>query len=223
MSDDNEKDKMYPNIPDDLEKIHLKTKDDDDDDDFYPKKPEKPLKEATELTDWNLVMKAAEFAARRHRHQKRKDNATPYINHPLGVAYILTNEAKVYDPITLAAAMLHDVVEDTKTTIEEIVENFGQEVADVVAECTDDKNLGKAERKRLQVENYGTHSHRAKLVHLADKLYNLRDLERKLPIGWDKKRAKEYFVWSKEVVTQMKGTNNGLECQLDDVLNRNIN
>ncbi|CAI5439801.1 unnamed protein product [Caenorhabditis angaria] len=173
-----------------------------------------------EVADWNLVMKAADFAARRHRHQKRKDNVTPYINHPLGVAYILTSEANVFDPVTLASAVLHDVVEDTKTTLEEILAEFGQEVHDVVKECSDDKTLPKAERKQLQIQNSGKHSHRAKLVHLADKLYNLRDLERKTPIGWDKKRVNEYFQWSRLVIGEMKGTNSALECALDDVINR---
>uniref|UniRef100_A0A1I7TL06 Guanosine-3',5'-bis(diphosphate) 3'-pyrophosphohydrolase MESH1 n=1 Tax=Caenorhabditis tropicalis TaxID=1561998 RepID=A0A1I7TL06_9PELO len=219
---------MYPELEKpkggDLEKtekdLDKKLRIFDDEDDL--KKPEKPLQQTTELTDWNLVLKATDFAARRHRHQKRKDNATPYINHPIGVMYILTNEAKVYDPVTLAAAALHDVVEDTKTTLEEIQKEFGDEVLEVVKECTDDKALAKAERKKLQIENYGKHSHRAKLVHLADKLYNLRDLERKSPIGWDKKRVTEYFKWSREVIGQMKGTNESLEYALDDVINRHL-
>lgn len=138
--------------------MHMNITEDTDYDDLL-KKPEKPFNEETELADWNLVLKATDFAARRHRHQKRKDNATPYINHPIGVMYILTNEAKVYDPVTLAAAVLHDVVEDTKTTPEEIQQEFGNEVFQVVKECTDDKNLAKAERKKLQIENYGKHSH----------------------------------------------------------------
>ncbi|PIC54786.1 hypothetical protein L5515_002804 [Caenorhabditis briggsae] len=217
---------MYPELEkpkgeekDDLE-MEKKMRIFDDEDDY--KKPEKPLKQDTELVDWNLVMKATDFAARRHRHQKRKDNATPYINHPIGVMYILTNEAKVYDPVTLAGAVLHDVVEDTKTTLEEIQKEFGDEVLEVVKECTDDKGLAKQERKKLQIENYGKHSHRAKLVHLADKLYNLRDLERKAPIGWDKKRVTEYFKWAREVIGQMKGTNESLEYALDDVINRHL-
>uniref|UniRef100_A0A8R1HL28 Guanosine-3',5'-bis(diphosphate) 3'-pyrophosphohydrolase MESH1 n=1 Tax=Caenorhabditis japonica TaxID=281687 RepID=A0A8R1HL28_CAEJA len=219
---------VYPNVQKekaDLEKEFAKKKledSDDEEEDDDVKKPEKPLKVDTELADWNLFMKANDFAARRHRHQKRKDNATPYINHPIGVAYILTNEAKVYDPVTLAAAVLHDVVEDTKTTMEEILEEFGEEVAEVVGQCTDDKKLAKAERKKLQIENYGKHTHRAKLVHLADKLYNLRDLERKTPIGWDKKRVSEYFKWSRDVIAEMKGTNEALECALDDVINKHL-
>ncbi|KHJ94282.1 hypothetical protein OESDEN_05789 [Oesophagostomum dentatum] len=111
--------------------------------------------------DLALVMKANDFAARRHRFQKRKDlQGTPYINHPIGVAYILTNEAEVYDAATLAAALLHDTVEDTKTTLEEIKEQFGQEVHDIVKECTDDKSLPKDARKKAQIENAPKHSHK---------------------------------------------------------------
>ncbi|KAK6042373.1 hypothetical protein COOONC_20122 [Cooperia oncophora] len=102
--------------------------------------------------DLALVVKATDFAARRHRHQKRKDHA--------GVAYILTNEAKVFDAVTLAAAMLHDTVEDTKTTFEEIKEEFGQEVHDIVKECSDDKSLPKDVRKKAQIENAPKHSHK---------------------------------------------------------------
>uniref|UniRef100_A0A1I7XNV6 Guanosine-3',5'-bis(diphosphate) 3'-pyrophosphohydrolase MESH1 n=1 Tax=Heterorhabditis bacteriophora TaxID=37862 RepID=A0A1I7XNV6_HETBA len=178
---------------------------------------------ATGPEDLALVMKASDFAARRHRFQKRKDHAgSPYINHPIGVAYILTNEAKVFDAVTLVAAILHDTVEDTKTTLDEIKSMFGQEVHDIVKECTDDKTLSKDARKQAQVDNAPLHSHKAKLVHLADKLYNLRDLERATPIGWDKKRVKEYFKWSKKVIAGLKGTNENLEMLLDDIINRNL-
>ncbi|KAI1711568.1 HD domain-containing protein [Ditylenchus destructor] len=171
--------------------------------------------------DMSLVIKATDFAARRHRFQKRKDvKQTPYINHPIGVAYILTNEAKIYDGVTLAAALLHDTVEDTKTTLEEIKEQFGKEVHDIVKECTDDKSLPKEKRKELQVTNAAGHLHKTKLVKLADKLYNLRDIERARPVGWTPQRAKEYFKWAKSVVAQLKGTNDALEMALDDVINR---
>ncbi|KJH42736.1 HD domain protein [Dictyocaulus viviparus] len=173
--------------------------------------------------DLALIVKAADFAARRHRNQKRKDLAgTPYINHPIGVAYILTNEAKVFDAITLAAAMLHDTVEDTKTTFVEINEQFGQEVHDIVRECTEDKSQPREIRRRMMVESAPTHSHKAKLVHLADILYNLRDLECGTPLGWDRGRVQQYFRWSKEVVASIKGTNDNLEALLDDIINRNL-
>ncbi|PAV81645.1 hypothetical protein WR25_17486 isoform A [Diploscapter pachys] len=173
--------------------------------------------------DMALVVKATDFAARRHRFQKRKDPAqTPYINHPIGVAFILTNEAKVFDSAVIAAAMLHDTVEDTKTTFDEIKEHFGQEIHDIVKECTDDKSLPKQTRKQLQIEHAAGHSHKAKLVKLADKLYNLRDVERVAPVGWDKRRIKEYFKWSKDVVAQMKGTNENLEIALDQIINKHL-
>uniref|UniRef100_A0A0M3HVT9 Guanosine-3',5'-bis(diphosphate) 3'-pyrophosphohydrolase MESH1 n=2 Tax=Ascaris TaxID=6251 RepID=A0A0M3HVT9_ASCLU len=170
-----------------------------------------------------LIVKASDFAARKHRHQRRKDRQqTPYINHPIGVAYILTNEAKVCDPSTIAAAILHDTVEDTDTTLDEIREIFGQEIHDIVAECCDDKTQPREVRKQAQIDNASKHSHKAKLVHLADKLYNLRDLERGTPVGWDGNRVREYFVWSKAVVTQLKGTNEALELALDEIIERKL-
>uniref|UniRef100_A0A0R3RXI0 Guanosine-3',5'-bis(diphosphate) 3'-pyrophosphohydrolase MESH1 n=1 Tax=Elaeophora elaphi TaxID=1147741 RepID=A0A0R3RXI0_9BILA len=167
------------------------------------------------------VVKACNFAAERHSLQRRKDAAlTPYINHPIGVANILTCEGGVTDSATIAAALLHDTVEDTATTFQEISGLFGEEISQIVRECTDDKNLPVSLRKQLQVENAGKHSHKAKLVHLADKLYNLRDLERSTPVGWSAQRVKEYFIWSKAVVSELKGTNEALEIALDDVINR---
>lgn len=127
-------------------------------------------------------MKAADFAAKKHRDQRRKDpQQTPYINHPIGVANILINEGGVDDPIVLQAALLHDTVEDTETTLDEIEEHFGPKVRGIVAEVSDDKDLPKEERKRLQVVNAPHKSKEAKLVKLADKLYNLRDLHRVVP------------------------------------------
>ncbi|KAL3121476.1 hypothetical protein niasHT_004921 [Heterodera trifolii] len=197
---------------------------------IYPSLPsalcdEKPspaavLSHCDDMEGISLLVKAADFAARRHRFQKRKDERTPYINHPIGVAFLLISVAKVYDPATLAAAYLHDLVEDTKTTFEELEQLFGREVADIVRECTDDKNLPKDVQRKKQVEKAAGSSYKAKLVKLADKLYNLRDLQRTLPIGWSKSRAKEYTKWAKEVVTQLKGTNEALEMALDDVINQ---
>ncbi|KAK0423814.1 hypothetical protein QR680_008343 [Steinernema hermaphroditum] len=190
----------------------------------YPGPPDAPSDSSNHggPADLHLVLKAADYAARRHRHQKRKDvSGTPYINHPLGVAYILSDEAKVSDAATLAAAILHDTVEDTKATFDEIKELFGDEICKIVRECTDDKSQPKHARKQAQIDNASKHSHKAKLVHLADKLYNLRDLERATPIGWDKRRVHEYFKWSKQVIAELKGTNDTLEALLDDIINLN--
>jgi guanosine-3',5'-bis(diphosphate) 3'-pyrophosphohydrolase len=91
----------------------------------------------------------------------------------------------------------------------------------VVAEVTDDKSLAKQERKRLQIVNAPTKSTRAKLVKLADKLYNLRDLERETPVGWTDARVREYFEWSKKVIDGVRGTNKALEDILDAIFKKN--
>uniref|UniRef100_A0A914CGZ9 Guanosine-3',5'-bis(diphosphate) 3'-pyrophosphohydrolase MESH1 n=1 Tax=Acrobeloides nanus TaxID=290746 RepID=A0A914CGZ9_9BILA len=173
------------------------------------------------IQDMSLVIKAADFAARKHNTQRRKDAAqTPYVNHPIGAAYILTNEAKVYDAVTLAGAILHDTVEDTDTSFEEIRNEFGDEVLSVVRDVTDDKSLSKEETKRLQIVHAPHICEKAKYVKLADKLNNLRDLERYLPVGWDKETARKYASWSREVVSKLKGLNETLDKELEDVIEK---
>lgn len=105
----------------------------------------------------------------------------------------MIKEGAIYDPVVIVAALLHDTVEDTDTTFEEIKSHFGEKVQKVVAEVTDDKTLPKLERKRLQIVHALTSSYEAKLVKLADKLYNLRDLEKETPVGWSSERVHEYF------------------------------
>ena len=153
-----------------------------------------------------LLLKALAFAAHKHRDQRRKDaEASPYINHPIALADVLVNEGGVEDTEVLAAALLHDTVEDTDTTPEELQRTFGAHIAGIVAEVTDDKTLPKAERKRLQVEHAATISREAKLVKLADKICNLRDVAERPPAGWDLQRRREYFEWAKAVVDRLRG------------------
>uniref|UniRef100_A0ABI7YD30 Guanosine-3',5'-bis(diphosphate) 3'-pyrophosphohydrolase MESH1 n=1 Tax=Felis catus TaxID=9685 RepID=A0ABI7YD30_FELCA len=130
---------------------------------------------------------------------------------PSGVARILTHEAGVTDIVVLQAALLHDTVEDTDTTLDEVELHFGAQVRRLVEEVTDDKTLPKLERKRLQVEQAPHSSPGAKLVKLADKLYNLRDLNRCTPEGWSEHRVQEYFEWAAQVVKGLRGTNRQLE------------
>jgi len=163
-----------------------------------------------------LILHALEFASLKHRDQRRKDaDASPYINHPIALATLLTREGVVED-IVLAAAILHDTLEDTQTTPAELREHFGERVAGIVAEVTDDKNLLKAERKRLQIEHAATISREAKLVKLADKICNVRDVADHPPARWDLARRREYFEWAKAVVDRMRGTHPGLERRFDD-------
>ena len=163
-----------------------------------------------------LLLKALAFAAHKHRDQRRKDaEASPYINHPIALADVLVNEGGVTDVEVLCAALLHDTVEDTATTPAELAEAFGERVAGIVAEVTDDTKLPKAERKRLQVEHAGTLSRQAKLVKLADKICNLRDVALRPPASWDIERRREYFDWAKRVVDGLRGVHPALEAAFD--------
>ena len=128
-------------------------------------------------TEVALVLKAAAFAADKHRMQRRKDaEASPYINHPLALGHILSSVGGVTDGTVIAAALLHDTVEDTETSADELHVEFGPAIAGIVTEVTDDKSLPKEERKRLQVAKARAKSNGAKLVKLADKISNLRDI-----------------------------------------------
>jgi guanosine-3',5'-bis(diphosphate) 3'-pyrophosphohydrolase len=163
-----------------------------------------------------LILRALEFAAVKHRDQRRKDNVSPYINHPIALANVLS-EAGVADPVVIAAALLHDTIEDTQTTWQELRGEFGDEIADVVLEVTDVKWTHKALRKRLQETKARHASGRARLVKLADKICNLRDLVGHPPAGWSLERKQQYFDWAKKVVDQLRGTHAQLEKRFDEV------
>jgi guanosine-3',5'-bis(diphosphate) 3'-pyrophosphohydrolase len=163
-----------------------------------------------------LLLKAFAFAAHKHRDQRRQDQAaSPYINHPIALADVLVNEGGVADVEVLCAALLHDTVEDTATTPHELHSTFGARIAGIVAEVTDDTRLPKAERKRLQVERAGGISREAKLVKLADKICNLRDMAERPPASWDLARRREYFDWAKRVVDGLRGAHPQLEAAFD--------
>jgi guanosine-3',5'-bis(diphosphate) 3'-pyrophosphohydrolase len=165
-----------------------------------------------------LILKAAEFAAWKHRDQRRKGrDAVPYINHPIALANVLWFEGRVRDPVVIAAALLHDTIEDTETTPEELAGQFGTTIADIVTEVTDVKWLAKHTRKRLQVARAAKSSKRAKLVKLADKICNVRDILVSAPPDWSMERRREYFDWARMVVDRLRGTNAALERRFDQV------
>ena len=169
-----------------------------------------------DATELETIFRALAFAAEKHRDQRRKDDhGSPYINHPIALARLLCIEAGVTDVETLCAALLHDTVEDTDTTPDELEAAFGPEVSGVVMEVTDDKRLPKAERKRLQIEHAAVVSHRAKLVKLADKICNLRDVHGAPPANWPLSRRQAYFDWAREVVSGIRGTHAQLEALFD--------
>ena len=163
-----------------------------------------------------LILKALEFASVKHRDQRRKDQeASPYINHPIALANVLAREGGITDPVVQAAALLHDTLEDTQTTPAELRDAFGEKIAGIVAEVTDDKNLLKAERKRLQIEHAAALTREAKLVKLADKICNIRDVADHPPAKWDLARRREYFDWAKAVVDRLRGAHPELEKLFD--------
>ncbi|MFM9884667.1 MAG: HD domain-containing protein [Burkholderiales bacterium] len=169
----------------------------------------------------SLTLRALEFAAWKHRDQRRKDtNASPYINHPIALAAVLRIEGNVDDGTVIAAALLHDTIEDTETTWQELRGAFGEEIAEIVLEVTDTKWLDSATRKRLQVQKALASSRRAKLVKLADKICNLRDILAAPPAKWSLERRQKYFDWAKEVVDRIRGVHPDLERRFDEVFAR---
>lgn len=161
--------------------------------------------------------RALDFAARKHTHQRRKGKAAePYVNHLTEVAYMLAKATQGSDPELVMCGLLHDTVEDTETTVEEIEREFGPEVASVVSEVTDDKTLSKAERKRLQVETAPKKSRRAKMVKLADKTSNLRAIVRTPPADWTLERKRQYLEWAYAVAAGCRGVNRQLELWFDE-------
>jgi GTP diphosphokinase / guanosine-3',5'-bis(diphosphate) 3'-diphosphatase len=160
----------------------------------------------------SLFLKALHFAADKHRDQRRKDvDASPYINHPIYVAQILAEIGGIEDIGVLCAAVLHDTVEDTQAEFVDIQREFGERIAGIVAEVTDDKSRPKAERKRLQIEHARHMSDEGALVKLADKIANVRDVASNPPGNWDQARRREYLDWAEQVVRNCPKVSQSLE------------
>jgi len=164
------------------------------------------------------LLRAVSFAAERHRDQKRKGkDKSPYINHPIAVAETLAS-AGISDLATLQAAILHDTIEDTETTADELEKLFGAEVRDLVVEVTDDKTLCKRDRKLLQIE-HGPHlSEKAKMIKIADKICNIYDVIHVPPTDWSLECKVEYLDWAEKVVAGCRGVDERLEERFDEVL-----
>jgi guanosine-3',5'-bis(diphosphate) 3'-pyrophosphohydrolase len=166
-------------------------------------------------SELNLLVRAMSFAAHKHKNQRRKGkDASPYINHPIGLAEVLVDVGNVTDINAICAALLHDTVEDTKTTREELTETFGAEISAIVMEVTDDKSLCKAERKQAQIDHAMHLSKQARAVKLADKICNLGDVVTSPP-DWSLARRQQYFDWAKKVIDGLRGEWNELEAEFD--------
>ena len=168
-----------------------------------------------------LLLRAIAFAASRHRMQRRKDRAkTPYINHPIEVASLVANTGGVRDLDVLAAAVLHDTVEDTKTNPRELEKLLGKKVRRLVEALSDDKSLHRATRKWLQIEHAPHLPRVAKLIKLADLTSNLTGLAESPPAAWPLKRRRKYAEWAAAVAAGCRGVNPGLEAAFDKALRR---
>jgi len=180
--------------------------------------------EATSQANANAIQKsairkildAALFAAEKHSLQKRKGLAAePYVNHVIEVAQLVASTLEQPDADLIAAALLHDTVEDTGATLAELTDLFGADTAALVAEVTDDKSLPKAERKRLQVANAPHKTPRAQSIKLADKISNLRSILKSPPADWNAQRKAEYFDWARDVVNGLSAPNPVLKAEFD--------
>jgi (p)ppGpp synthase/HD superfamily hydrolase len=137
------------------------------------------------------------------------------VNHLLEVAELVAGSSEGTDTNLIQAALLHDTVEDTATTMDEIRERFGDDVASLVAEVTDDKSLPKATRKALQVRNAPHKTERAARIKLADKISNLRAILATPPTDWSVERQREYFEWARQVVEGLPAPNASLKAEFD--------
>lgn len=171
----------------------------------------------------SMLIRAFAFAAEKHKDQRRKNvEASPYINHPIALANVLANEGGIADENILCAAILHDTIEDTNTSADELRATFGEKIASIVLEVTDDKSISdKAVRKQLQIEHAPHISVEAKQVKLADKISNLRDILSSPPDGWSADRKQAYFDWAQAVIAGVRGTNPKLEAIFDDLVAKN--
>ncbi len=161
------------------------------------------------------------FATKKHQGQVRKGaKHLPYITHPLAVAQLIVGIGKVNDRDTLTAAILHDTIEDTITTPEEISKLFGEEVLSIVLEVSDNKSLPREVRKKLQVEHAPQLSYPARLIKWGDKIDNCRDILNDPPEDWSLKRLQNYIQWGFDVLAKIRGTNAPLESTFDKLVRK---
>jgi (p)ppGpp synthase/HD superfamily hydrolase len=167
------------------------------------------------------LTRAFDFAARRHAGQRRKGSSSePYVNHVAEVALLLAAATAGEDPALVIAGLLHDTVEDTGTTAEELAREFGEEVASLVLEVTDDKSLPQKERKLRQIATAAGKSAGARRIKIADKTSNIRAVVASPPVGWSAARRREYVAWAREVVERCRGVSPELERLFDEALSR---
>lgn len=170
-------------------------------------------------SDVERILDAVSYAAECHQFQTRKNaKKTPYIAHPIVVAETIVTVGKVYDADIIIAALLHDTIEDTQATFQDIRSRFGDKVEGYVREVTDDKSLSAAKRKKLQIIHAPDKSKGAAIIKMSDKLYNLNNLLHDAPIEWTRERIDQYFQWAQSVVDNLPEANKPLKAEVHKVI-----
>jgi guanosine-3',5'-bis(diphosphate) 3'-pyrophosphohydrolase len=171
------------------------------------------------LNGVRLVSEAAELAARRHNGMARKGRGNePYINHLAEVANLLAAATDGADAELVAAGWLHDAIEDTETTREELAQKFSARVTTLVVEVTDEMTLPKSERRRLQVVDAPKKSAGAKLIKIADKISNIRARILPEPTSEERGDLADYTAWAEQVVRGCRGGNAWLDRTFDETV-----
>ena len=173
---------------------------------------EPPSVVAPMSADLRSLTKALVFAAEAHRNQRRKGAAQePYLNHLIEVLDLVVKATDGADMDILIAALLHDVVEDTSTSYEDVAANFGERVAEIVRENSDDMSLPKADRRLARIAAMPLKSREARLVKIADVISNLRAIAVSPPAGWPAERKLGYLQSCRRLVDAGRGTDAAIE------------
>jgi GTP diphosphokinase / guanosine-3',5'-bis(diphosphate) 3'-diphosphatase len=160
----------------------------------------------------HIVTRAIYFTSVKYSDKHRKNmQDVPHINHPIEVCNFLCNIGGITNHVMLCAAILHDILENTKTTYFELVEKFGEDVANIVLECTDNDEFNEEKRKRLQLRHAHDYSDNAKLIKLADEWSTIKTLLENPPNEWTTDRILGYVKWSCKYCMQMYGTNDNID------------
>ncbi len=169
--------------------------------------------------DAGVVFDALIFGAEKHKAQVRSNlKKTPYIIHPIEVADFVMRIGKVYDKNVLSAALLHDVMDETGTTYEEIENRYGKIVSQYVQEMTVKKELTLKEQKKYQIIQAFHQTPSVAVIKLSDKLSNLKTLAQTPPASWSRDRIDQYFQWAQSVIENLPEANSFLKQAVKDVI-----
>jgi len=169
--------------------------------------------------DAEAVLGAAIFATEKHKSQVRSnEKKTPYIIHPIEVADLVMKIGHVYDKDVLITALLHDVMDDTQTTYEQITSLYGTKVSSYLEEMTSKQGLSLKEQKKQQIMQAFRQNPSVAIIKLSDKLSNLKTLATSPPPSWSRDRIDQYFQWAQTVIENLPESNQLLKKAVKNVI-----